>query len=105
MLYVKKDNQDPPKGFRQVDVDVMMKEFIDIDTNEDYMLSKNEWLYALLLLLKDDISSLEKDGPDSLLKLIKDLSDEFDMYDSNHDKYLSYSEYKQGMAKNIFISE
>ena len=76
-----------------------------MDMDENYSISKNEWIINFVKLLGNDIKSLEKDGPASILKRIQELSDEFDRYDLDGNNYLDYDEYKNIVVNNIFISE
>ena len=51
------------------------------------------------------MESLEKEGPDSIMKHIKELSSEFDYYDKDKNKYLDYEEYRNIIVNNVLISE
>ena len=39
------------------------------------------------------------------MKKIQELSNEFDKYDLDHNKYIDYDEYKNFISQNLFISE
>ena len=51
------------------------------------------------------MESLEKEGPDAIMTKIKELSDEFDYYDENQNKYLELQEFKQIIENHLYISE
>ena len=94
-----------PAGFRHLTDEEIAKEFTKIDTDKSYFISKNEWLLNLIKMLAQDLPALEKEGPDSIMAKIQELSDEFDKYDLDNNKYIDYLEYKNFLADNIYISE
>ena len=59
----------------------------------------------VLELLGEDIEALNKEGLDSIMDKIQDLSNEFDKYDLDHNKYIDFDEYKNFITQNLFISE
>lgn len=101
--FVKENN--PPKGYRNINNEEIINSFLLLDMNGSYEISKNEWMIAFIKLLGNDIQSLEKDGPDSIMKKFQELSDEFDYYDLDGNKYLDYEEYKKIITNNIYIEE
>lgn len=101
--FVKENN--PPKGYRNINNEEIINSFLSLDMNGSYEISKNEWMLTFIKLLGNDIQSLEKEGPDSIMKKIQELSDEFDYYDIDHNKYLDYEEYKKIITNNIYIEE
>ena len=106
MKYVfKKELVEIPDGFRNLTDEEIAKDFITLDLDKSYFISKNEWMLNFIKILGNNIESLEKEGPDSLMKKIQELSDEFDKYDLDHNKYIDYDEYKNFISQNLFISE
>lgn len=106
MKYVfKKELVEIPDGFRNLTDEEIAKDFITLDLDKSYFISKNEWMLNFIKILGNNIESLEKEGPDSLMKKIQELSNEFDKYDLDHNKYIDYDEYKNFISQNLFISE
>ncbi len=94
-----------PAGFRNLTDDEIAKDFLKIDVDKSYFISKNEWMLNFIKLLSEDVSSLDKEGPDSIMSKIQELSDEFDKYDLDNNKFIDYIEYKNFLSDNIYISE
>ncbi len=94
-----------PAGFRNLTDEEIASQFKVIDTDKSYFISKNEWMLSFIKLLGQDMESLEKEGPDSIMKKIQELSDEFDKYDLDNNKTIDYLEYKNFLSDNIYISE
>ncbi|MGN0031362.1 MAG: hypothetical protein ACI37Q_05340 [Candidatus Gastranaerophilaceae bacterium] len=94
-----------PSGFRNLTDDEISNEFLKLDVDKSYFVSKNEWMMNFIQLLFKDMDALEKEGPDSLMTRIQELSDEFDKYDLDNNKYIDYIEYKNFVSDNIYISE
>lgn len=94
-----------PSGFRNLTDEEIAKDFLRMDVDKSYFISKNEWMLNFIKLLGNDLASLEKEGPDSIMGKIQDLSDEFDKYDLDGNKYIDYIEYKNFLSDNIYISE
>lgn len=94
-----------PSGFRNLTDEEIAKDFLRMDVDKSYFISKNEWMLNFVKLLGNDLASLEKEGPDSIMGKIQDLSDEFDKYDLDGNKYIDYIEYKNFLSDNIYISE
>lgn len=106
MKYIfKKESIEIPEGFRSLTDEEIAKDFITLDLDKSYFISKNEWMLNFIKILGNNIESLEKEGPDSLMKKIQELSNEFDKYDLDHNKYIDYDEYKNFISQNLFISE
>ncbi len=99
------EQNNPPEGYRTIKDEQIMKSYLKLDMDGTFEVSKNEWMLAFIKLLGNDMAALEKDGPDSIMKKIKELSDEFDRYDTDRNKYLDYEEYKRIVTSNIFIEE
>lgn len=104
-IIIADENTNIPEGYRNITDEELIKEFLTMDMDENYSISKNEWIINFVKFLGNDIKSLEKDGPASILKRIQELSDEFDRYDLDGNNYLDYDEYKNIIINNIFISE
>ena len=62
-------------------------------------------MLAFIKILGNDIALLEQEGPDSIMGKIQELSDQFDKYDIDGDKFIDYLEYKNFISENILISE
>lgn len=99
------ENMDIPEGFRNLSDEEIIGGFLSLDLSDNFTISKNEWMVTFIKMLANDIPSLEKDGADSIMDRIKELSDEFDKYDVDGNKYLDYEEYKNIVTNNVFISE
>ncbi len=99
------ERNDVPAGFRNLTDEEIAKEFLKMDVDKSYFISKNEWMMNFIKLLGNDMEALEKDGPDSIMRKIQELSDEFDKYDLDGNKHIDYIEYKNFLSDNIFISE
>ena len=102
---ITQERNNVPAGFRNLTDEEIAKDFLKMDVDKSYFISKNEWMLNFIKLLDNDLSSLEKDGPDSLMTKIRELSDEFDKYDLDGNKYIDYIEYKNFLSDNIYISE
>lgn len=105
MFIILGDEQNVPEGFRKLTDKEIIEDYLSMDIDENYRVSKNEWMLHFIKLLGRDINALEKEGPDSIMKKIQELSDEFDVYDLNSNKYLDYEEYKNIVTNNIYISD
>jgi len=106
MRYViTKERNDIPAGFRNLTDEEIAKDFLNIDADKSYFISKNEWMANFLKMLVSDLPALEKDGPDSIMGKIQELSDEFDKYDLDGNKHIDYLEYKNFIADNIWVCE
>ncbi len=95
----------PPEGYRTINNNEIMNSYLKLDLDGSFEVSKNEWMLAFIKLLGNDMPALEKDGPDSIMQKIKELSDEFDRYDTDGNKYIDYEEYKKIITTNIFIAK
>lgn len=102
---ITQERNNVPAGFRNLTDEEIAKDFLKMDVDKSYFISKNEWMLNFIKLLGNDLSSLEKDGPDSLMTKIRELSDEFDKYDLDGNKYIDYIEYKNFLSDNIYILE
>lgn len=99
------ERTDVPDGFRNLTDDEIAKDFLKIDADRSYFISKNEWMMNFIKLLGNDLEALEKEGPDSIMTKIQELSDEFDKYDLDGNKHIDYIEYKNFLSDSVLISE
>lgn len=104
-LIISDDKENIPEGYRNITDEELIKEYLKMDMDKDYCVSKNEWMITFIKLLANDIEALEKEGPDSIMIQIQELSDEFDRYDTDNNKYLDYEEYKNIVTNNVYISK
>ena len=104
-VFISELENEVPEGFRKLQDVEIIKNYLSFDMNNDFKVSKNEWMLAFIKLLGEDLQSLENDGPDSIMKRIMELSDEFDHYDLDGNKYLEDEEYKRIIDNNLYISE
>lgn len=104
-MIISDENQQIPDGYRHLTDEEIIKDYLSMDMNKDYNVSKNEWMLTFIKMLAKDIDSLESKGPDSIMEQIQELSDEFELYDTDNNKYLDFEEYKAILEKNIYISE
>lgn len=103
--YIILNNNEIPDGFRNLTDEEASKEFLKLDIDKSYTITKNEWMANCLSLLIKEMDYLEKIGPDSIMTKIQELSDEFDKYDLDKNKTIDYIEYKNFLMSNIYISE
>ena len=105
MSVVISKNSEIPAGFRHLSEEEIVRDYLKFDMDENCIVSKNEWMLTLIECLAKDIKSLEKEGPDSIMRKIQEFSDEFDKYNTDGSKQLEYQEYKKILLNNILISE
>lgn len=105
MSFIISDEKTIPEGYRRLKDEEISKDYLNYDRNEDFLISKNEWMYTFIKFLMQDIKSIEKEGPNAFLNKIKEISNEFDGYDKNGDKYLEYEEYRNILLNKVYISE
>lgn len=99
------ERTDIPEGFRNLTEQEIANEFLKIDADKDYFITKNEWMLNFLKLWANDIKTLNAEGPDSIMDKIEILSKEFDNYDLDGNKCIDYLEYKNFLLSNILISD
>lgn len=102
---ITKERTDIPEGFRNLTEQEIANEFLKIDADKDYFITKNEWMLNFLKLWANDIETLNAEGPDSIMDKIEILSEEFDSYDLDGNKCIDYLEYKNFLLSNILISD
>lgn len=105
LMIISDDGKNVPEGYRHLTDEEVIKDYLSFDMDNDYCISKNEWMLTFIKMLGDDIKSLQKEGPDTIMQKIQELSDEFERYDVDNNKYLDYEEYKAIVTNNIYISE
>ena len=98
-----KDNR-IPQGYHKAEEKYILDNYFYYDKNGDCNVSKNEWMVAFIKMLGNDMPSLEKEGPNAIMKKIQELSDEFDSYDTDKNGYLEFQEFKKIIENNIYIS-
>lgn len=99
------ERTDIPEGFRKLSDEEIAKDFLRLDVDKSYFISKNEWMINFIKLMGNDLNALEKEGPDSIMGKIQELSDEFDRYDLDGNKHIDYIEYKNFLSDSVLISE
>ena len=104
-LIVADNKNNVPAGYRNLTEEEITRDYLKFDIDENCIVSKNEWILSLVSILAKDIKSREKEGPDAIMRKIKDFSDEFDKYDTDGNKYLEYKEYREILLNNIFICD
>ncbi|MBP3821094.1 hypothetical protein J6G99_05565 [bacterium] len=105
MLYFTKKDQPIPQGYKKINDKILLENYLNMDLDNNFIISKNEWMITFIKILANDIKSMEKEAPDSILDRIKELSDEFDRYDKDGNKYLEFKEFKDIISNNVYISE
>jgi len=105
MFIINNKGEKVPEGFRNLTDDEIAKRFLTLDTDKSYTITKNEWMLNCLQLLANDIQALDKEAPDAIMDKFKELSDEFDRYDLDHNKVIDYIEYRNFLMNNLFVSE
>ena len=79
--------------------------YLNMDLNDDCMVTKNEWIIAHVKLLEKNYDLLKRKGPDSIMNYITELSDEFDKYDTDGNKMLELQEFKEMLRDAVHIYE
>ena len=98
-------NSATPDGFRHLTDEEVAEGFLKLDVDKSYTITKNEWMLSCLKLLAEDVSLLDSEAPDAIMKHFQELSDEFDAYDLDGNKVIDYIEYKNFIMKNVVISD
>jgi Ca2+-binding EF-hand superfamily protein len=104
-MIIIKHGETVPEGYRNLTENEIAKDFVSLDNNNDYMISKNEWMINFIKMYEKDLSKLEQEGPASIMDKIQELSDEFDKIDTDNNMLIDFLEYKEFLEKNIFISD
>lgn len=104
-MFIIKNGEKVPDGYRHYTEEEIAKDFLALDNNNNYMISKNEWMINFIKMYEKDLSKLEEEGPDAIMKKIDELSKEFDRIDVDRNKEIDFLEYKEFIEKNIYISE
>jgi len=103
MLIISKD-QVIPEGYRKMTEDEIAEDFLKIDSDKNYFVTKNEWMMYFLMMYEKDMAALDAEGPDSLMKRIEEISNEFDLIDTNNSKDIDFLEYKEFIENNVYVS-
>ena len=102
-MFIINRKEDIPKGFRKLTDDEIAKDFFNFDKDKNYFITKNEWILNFLKIY--NLEYLEKEGPDSIMDKIEELSNQFDKYDKDHNKVIDFIEYKNFINDYLLISE
>lgn len=102
-MFIINSKNDIPKGFRKLTDEEIAKDFFNLDMNKDYFITKNEWILNFLKIYS--LEYLEKEGPDSIMDKIQELSNQFDKYDKDHNKVIDFIEYKNFINDYLLVSE
>ena len=97
--------KEAPEGFRHLTEEEIAKDFVKFDVSKDYFISKNEWMLNFIKLWEANLQELDAEAPDAIMSKIQILSDEFDKYDLDKNKYIDYIEYKNFLLNNIFVTD
>lgn len=104
-MIIIKHGETAPEGYRNLTENEIAKDFVSLDNNNDYMISKNEWMINFIKMYEKGLSKLEQEGPASIMDKIQELSDEFDKIDTDNNMLIDFLEYKEFLEKNIFIRD
>lgn len=104
-MFIIRYGEEAPDGYRQITEEEIAKDFVVLDNNNNYMISKNEWMINFIKMYEKDLPRLEEEGPDAIMWKINELSAEFDKIDTNGNKEIDFLEYKEFLEKNVFISD
>jgi Ca2+-binding EF-hand superfamily protein len=102
---ITKERTNVPNGFRNLTEQEIANQFLKLDVDKDYFISKNEWMLNCIKLLGEDIAALDAEAPDAIMEKIQQLSAEFDTYDLDGNRYIDYLEYKNFLLSNILVSD
>jgi len=84
---------------------IILEEYLNMDMEDDCIITKNEWMITFIKILANNIDYLQKEGPDSIMKRIKELSDEFDNYDKDGNKCLEFKDFQKAVKNSIYYYE
>ena len=102
---IAKERSKVPEGFRNLSEQEIANQFLKLDADKDYFISKNEWMLNCIKLLGEDLAALDAEAPDAIMEKIQQLSVEFDTYDLDGNRYIDYLEYKNFLLSNILVSD
>lgn len=100
-----KERDDIPEGFRKLTEEEIARDFVKLDAGQDYFISKNEWMLKFIKMWENELPALDAEAPDAIMSKIQKLSDEFDKYDLDKNKYIDYIEYKNFLCESVLVSE
>jgi Ca2+-binding EF-hand superfamily protein len=104
-MFIIRYGETAPDGYRHMSEEEMAEDFLALDNNNNYMISKNEWMINFIKMLEKDLPALEEEGPDAIMGKIEELSKEFDKIDTDGNSEIDFLEYQEFLEKNIFISK
>ena len=104
MFFIGNEGEGMRDGFRNYTDEEIAQEFLKIDKDQSYFITKNEWMAYFLGMYLKELEELDKEGPDSIMSKIRMLSDEFDKVDTDGSKEIDFYEFKEYVAKNVYIS-
>ena len=55
MFIITKEKDNTPKGFRKLTDKELITDFLRYDSNDDYSISKNEWIITFIKMLANDM--------------------------------------------------
>lgn len=93
------------EGYRNYTDEEIAHEFLKIDADQSYFITKNEWMMYFLKMYEDELEVLDQEAPDAIMSRIQQLSDEFDRIDTDHSGQIDFYEFKEFLTKNVYISE
>ena len=50
---------------------IILEEYLNMDMEDDCIITKNEWMITFIKILANNIDYLQKEGPDSIMKINK----------------------------------
>lgn len=92
------------KGFRNFTDDEIAEQFLKIDKDKNYFITKNEWMMYFIMLFENQIDALDEEGFDSIMGKIQQISDEFDKIDDDGNKQIDYLEFEDFVRNNVYLS-
>ena len=87
--------QTTPEGFRNMTEEEIANDFLAIDSDKNYFITKNEWMIHFIKMYEKDLETLDTEGPASIMTKIKELSDEFDKIDIDGNYQIDFLEFKE----------
>ena len=103
-MYIISDNKLIPEGYRRMTEEEIAEDFLKIDNDKNYFVTKNEWMIFFIKKLGEDMAALDAEGPNSIMNKIDAISDEFDKIDNDRSGEIDFLEYKEFVENNVFVS-
>ena len=104
-MLVVSTKQTAPEGFRNMTEEEIANDFLAIDSDKNYFITKNEWMIHFIKMYEKELESLDNEAPDAIMGRIKELSNEFDKIDIDGNGQIDFLEFKEFYARNVFISQ